>query len=316
LGGVPRSIVPDNLKAAVIKADRYEPTLNEALSDLANHYQTAILPARSRKPRDKSWVENMVRTVYTRIFAPLRNEVFHSLLLLNQAVWKLLEQHNCMAFQGEVFSRRQRFDESEKQHLSPLPVERYQMKQYREQTVRKNCHIYLLEEKHYYSVPYRFIGKKVKIVTSLKQVAVFYERERIAFHKRDLKAYGYSTINDHLPSHHRFVADWSAGKFLHWGSGIHKDVHDFLKAVLDSKPYPEQAFQSCVGILAFEKKLGKERLIAACQRAAHFQAFNYSTIKRILDQGLDKHPLPKPASEQLKMNLPDHDNIRGPEAFE
>lgn len=313
-GGVPRAIVPDNLKAAVIKADRYEPTVNEALSDLANHYQTTIYPTRSRKPRDKSWVENMVRTVYSRVFAPLRNETFGSLEELNRAVWQQLEKHNNKPFQGEDFSRRQRFEEHEKEHLASLPAERYQRKQYRDQKVRKNCHIYLNEDKHYYSVPYRYIGKTVRVITTHGQVSVLHDRQRIAFHKRNFKTYGYTTLKDHLPSHHRFVAQWNPEKFLNWAAGIHPDVRRFIGAVLDSKPYPELAYQSCVGILSMDKKRGRQRLIAACRRAAHFQSYNYSTIKRILDKGLDKDPLPD--DKQMQINLPDHDNIRGSEAFQ
>ena len=314
LGGVPRAIVPDNLKSAVIKADRYEPTLNSALSDLANHYQTTILPARSRKPRDKSWVENIVRTVYSRVFAPLRNDTFHSLAELNRAIWQQLEKHNQKPFQGEDFSRSQRFEEQEKQVLEPLPTERFQMKQYRDQRVRKNCHIYINEDKHYYSVPYRCIGKNVKVITTQQHVSVYHNRERVALHKRNFKAYGYSTTKDHLPSQHQFVADWSPQKFLQWSAGIDPAVHDFIKQVLDSKAYPEQAYQSCIGILSYQKKVGKDRLIAACTRAAHYQAYNYTMIKRILAKGLETQ-LPTD-DKQLKTDLPDHENIRGSQAFE
>ena len=313
-GGVPQAIVPDNLKAAVIKADRYEPTLNEALSDLANHYGTTIYPARSKKPRDKAWVENMVRTIYSRVFAPLRNENFHSLSELNRAVRQLLDKHNNMDLQGADFSRQQRFDEHEKDKLAPLPVERYQRKHYRDQKARKNCHIYLSEDKHYYSVPYRFIGKKVRVITTQQHVTVLYDRQRIAFHKRNFKTYGYTTLKDHLPSHHRFVSEWSAEKFIKWAAGIHPDVRDFIKVILDSKPYPELAYQSCVGILSMDKNTGRQRLIAACRRAAHYQAYNYSTVKRILSNNLEQAPIP--ADRQMQINLPDHDNIRGPKAYQ
>lgn len=313
-GGVPRAIVPDNLKAAVIKAARYEPTLNQALSDLANHYQTTIYPARSGKPRDKAWVENMVRTVYSRVFAPLRNNSFHSLSELNGAIRKQLEKHNDRPFQAEDFNRRQRFEEQEKKHLAPLPVEAYQRKQYRDLKVRKNCHIYLHEDKHYYSVPYRYIGKGVRVITTRRQVWILYDRQRIALHKRNYKAYGYTTVREHLPSHHRFVSEWNAPKFLRWARGIHPDVHAYIKAILDAKPYPELAYQSCIGILGMEKKRGRKRLIAACQRAAHYQSYNYSTVKRILDRGLEEKNLTDGRQGQLP--LPEHDNIRGPEAFQ
>lgn len=311
IGGVPRAIVPDNMKTAVIKSDRYEPTINEALSDFANHYQTTIYPARALKPRDKAWVENIIRTIYSRVFAPLRNQTFHSLEELKRAVKEALEKHNDKNFQGEDFSRRQRFEQDERQHLGPLPSERFELKQYRNQKVRKNCHIYLTEDKHYYSVPYRYISKTVKVITTQQQVSVLHDRQRIAFHKRNYKAYGYTTVKEHLPSHHQFVSEWSPEKFLGWAAGIHPDVRAFIKAILESKPYPELAYQSCVGILGMNKKHGKQRLIAACQRAVHFQSYTYSTVKRILDKGLEKEPLP--TDKQMEINLPDHENIRGPE---
>ena len=314
-GGVPKAIVPDNLKSAVIKSNRYEPEINQALTDLANHYQTTILPARSYKPRDKAWVENTIRTVYSRVFAPLRDQIFDSLEALNRAISQQLEKHNNQPFQGESFSRRQRFTENEQQCLVPLPAERYEYRQFRWQTVNKNGHIRIKEDKHYYSVPYRYIGRKVKVVLTQRHIALWYNGDRIALHPRDFRAYKYSTVADHLASHHRFVADWNADRFLQWAAGLHPEIGEFIKAVLDSKAYPEQAYRSCVGILAFEKKVGKQRLHDACLRAAHYHAFNYKTIAGILKNGLETDQ-PKATGEQSDLNLPDHPNIRGAENFE
>ena len=162
LGGCPKVLVPDNLKAAVIQANRYEPRLNEAFADFANHYQVAVMPARPYKPRDKAVVENAVKTTYTRIFAPLRHQRFFCLEELNQAIGLQLDLHNQTPFRQQPDSnRKQRFEQEEKTLLKPLPMERYLFKRTAQVTVMQNCHVPLSADKHYYSVPYRYIGQKV-----------------------------------------------------------------------------------------------------------------------------------------------------------
>lgn len=311
LGGVTKAIVPDNMKTAVIKPDKYEPAINQTLSQWANHYQTTILPARSRKPRDKAIVEQAVRTVYSRIFAPLRNRIFYSVEEINQAIAELLEHYNDLAFQGKNFSRRDRF--KEEQHLlSPLPTERFEVVKSCWMTVMKNCHIRLAQDKHYYSVPYHYIGNKVKLEYTQKQVSIYHNFQRIAFHMRDYRHFGYSTIKEHLPSTHQFVSEWSVEKFTRWAQGIDPVVKDYISQVIASKPYPEQAYRSCVGILSLSKKAGRKRLIAACRRAAHFGAYSFKTIEGIITNRLDEQPLP---GQQLAISLPNHENIRGAENY-
>jgi len=165
-GGVPQALVPDNLRAAVTKSSRYEPKVNETFADFAEHYETAVLPTRAYKPRDKAIVENAVRIIYTRVFAPLRNQTFYSQKDLNKAILKLLETHNNMSFRGREYSRYSLFKEIESIELKPLPVKRYEIKSYAKATVHKNSHIYLGKDKHYYSVPYQHIGKHVKVIFS------------------------------------------------------------------------------------------------------------------------------------------------------
>jgi transposase len=307
-GGLTRVIVPDNMKTAVQKADKFEAQLNKLFLELANHYQTSVLPARSYKPRDKSLVEGAVNIAYTRIFAPLRNQVFYSLKDLNEAIASLLEAHNNQPFQRRPQSRRQIFEIEERSTLQPLATERFEIKQYREVSVMKNCHVHLHDDHHYYSVPYRYIGKKVKLVYSASQVAVFYNRERIACHSRERKAYGYTTHKQHLPSTHQFVSDWNPDKFIGWAASIDPVVKDYITRILDSKAYPEQAYRSCVGILSQERKVGRDRLIKAVIRATGFGAYNYTTVHKILTLGLDR--LDEPA-EPAQATLPFHENIRG-----
>src|SRR5690606_29175488 len=164
------------------KADMYEPVINPDFLDFANHYGCAVFPARSRKPQDKSLVEKTVSIVYSRIYAPIRNKIYHDLKTLNADIRHYLDIHNNTPFQKRPESRKELFDRDEKEALSPLPSERYEPKQSKYATVTKTSHISLSPENHYYSIPYRYIGKKVKVVYSASYVSVFYDGERIAFH--------------------------------------------------------------------------------------------------------------------------------------
>ena len=311
-GGVPQVLVPDNLKSAVHKASKYEADLNTDFSDFANHYNASVLPARSFKPRDKALVENAVSIVYSRIYAPLRNQIFYSLEQLNKAIVDLLEAHNNQAFQGRGHSRREKFEQQERSKLMPLAQDRYEMKSFKYVTVMKNCHIHLSDDKHYYSLPYRFIGKKVKMVYSVSRVSVYYKRERIAFYKRDGKRFGYTTTKEHLPSAHQFVSDWNPEMFLSWAARIDPMVKQYISMILESKVYPEQAYRSCVGILSQEKKVGKQRFVAAIERAIHYGAYNYKIIDRILKGGLDRLA----EEDQQQASLPFHKNVRGAKHYQ
>jgi transposase len=312
-GGVPKALVPDNLKSAVIKADKYEPEVNTDFLDFANHYGTSVLPARSYKPRDKAHVERAVNIAYSRIFAPLRNQLFYSLKALNAAIADLLDKHNNKNFQQRPISRRTVFEQEEKLLLNPLPVERYELKKFKEVTVMKNGYIQLSEDKHYYSIPYRYIGCRVKVIYSITQVAVFYNKERVAYHARSSKRYGHSTIHDHMSSSHQFVSEWNPDKFIGWAASISPVVQDYITRILEVAAYPETAYRSCVGILSYEKKVGRQRLIQAVERATYFGAYNYTTIKKILQSGLDQLAFGEETSS--RKTLPEHTNIRGAAAY-
>ena len=309
--GVPKALVTDNLKSAVTEADNYEPEINESFLEFANHYQTTIYPARSRKPRDKALVESAVNIIYKRIFAPLRDSIFFELHELNAAILELLDKHNNEILHKEAVSRRQKFEQLEAAHLQPLPSAPYLLRKYKVAKVMKNSHIQL--EKHYYSVPYRFIGKEVKAIYTRDQVHIFLNSDRIAFHNRGYKPFGYTTDQNHLPSSHQFVSDWKPEKFLSWADSIAPQVRVYIEAVLQQKRYPEQAYRSCVGILSLAKKVGKDRLIKAIERAGFYQIYNYKTVKKILDGGLEM--LFEPDSEHEKTSLPTHINIRGKEQY-
>jgi transposase len=311
-GGVPAAIVPDNLRSAVTKSSKYEPTINETFANFAEHYNTTILPTRAYKPKDKALVEGAIRIIYTRIYAKIRNMAFYSLEELNAAIWSALEEHNNQPLTGKGFSRRQRFEEVERTTLLPLPAFRYEFKKKLLATVMSHGHICLTPDKHYYSVPCDFIGKKVKVLFSRYNVEIFHDYDRIAVHKRShYKPHHYTTDNEHLPASHRFVSEQTADQFLKRADEIHKDVRLYIQKIMSQASHREQGYKICEGVLGFARKAGKDRLIKACQRALEFGSYDYKTIKNILEKGLDTQEEDK--EEQLKM--PSHDNIRGKDYY-
>jgi hypothetical protein len=172
----------------------------------------------------------------------------------------------------------------------------------------KNGHVSLSADKHYYSVPYGFIGRKVKVMFSRYTVEIFYNYERIAIHKRWKRPYKYTTDKEHLPATHRFIAELEPDRLLQQADEIHKDVKIYLSKIMDKTQHPDQANKICLGILSFSKKVGNDRLAKACQRALDYGIYNYRTIKRILENGLDKQ---EEDSDVQEIKMPEHDNIRG-----
>ena len=197
-GGTPAAIVPDNLKSAVIKSSRFEPTINETLADFAEHYETTILPARAYKPRDKSLVEGAVKILYRRIYVHLKEQKFFSLEELNNQIWDLLDEHNNKKLTARPYSRSELFSEDEKDKLRPLPQERFEIKYQSFATVMQNGHVLLSQDKSYYSVPYQYLRKKAKLLYTKSTVEIYYKYNRIATHPRNYKPYVYTTNPEHL----------------------------------------------------------------------------------------------------------------------
>ena len=282
LGGVPRCIVPDCLKSAVVKADRYEPQINETYKDFGAHYNTVILPARALHPQDKSLAENFVKTAYTRIFAPLRNIPFFSLEECNQAMWEELDKHNGTPFQGKDYSREHLFDTVEKKELQPLPASFYDVRSFAIVKVQYNHHVYLREDRHYYSVPFQLTGKKVQLSFNSRVVEVSYNNIRVAIHQRNPHLYGYTTDETHRPSKHRFVSEWNADRFIRWAARISPETETFIKGLIESKAHPEQAFSACMGILSESKRHPPEDFTRACKKALTMKAYTCKFIRNTL----------------------------------
>lgn len=311
-GKVPKALVPDNLKSAVIKTDRYEPDLNKVMEDFANHYGTTVVPARVRKPKDKSAAEQLVKHTYSKIKAPLRDKKFFSLDELNQAIWQQLEVYNTTSFQRRPGSRQSNYD-LEKEHMGDLPNDRFEIHKYRRLTVQKNSHILLTEDNHYYSVPYAYLGKKVRVIYTNSTVSVYFTYKCIAMHPRNSRAYGYTTISEHLPSHYQDFKDRSPEYYLKWASTQSEYIQTIINKVLSIRQHPEQAYRTCEGIKALSRATDKTTLNKACKIACEYKCYQYRFIKTIITNGMENQDIPSSSSPSLNQN---HENLRGKEYYQ
>jgi len=313
-GGVPQNIKSDNMKQWVIKANRYEPALNELIESFSLHYNTSIAASRVRKPRDKASVEKAVDLTYKRIFAPLRNMVFFSLKELNIAIKEQLDKHNKTIMQKRSYSRYERFIQEERSCLRPLPAEYFVLKHTAKAKVQRNYHIILGEDWHQYSVPYQHIGKTVNLVYDLEHVEIYLNLQRIAIHQRNKSRNGYSTLAEHMPEHHRYYQKsmgWNEEYFLTEAGKIGENTTMVFNQILQSRQFTEQTYNSCLGILRLAKHYSDPRMEAACARALLCGKVSYSRLKNILMNNKDKEP----AFVPVQLIIPLHDNIRGPQAF-
>jgi transposase len=316
IGGVPQSLKSDNMPALVKKACRYEPKFTESMEYFGDHYGTTLMAARAGKPKDKPHVENMVLTTYRRVYAPLRNETFYSLADLNAAIRAKVEAHHAKHFQKFKISRKELFETEEKPLLKALPSSPYEHRHVTMAKVQKDYHVMLGEDKHLYSVPYRLVGKQMKIVYGSRIVEIYDGIERIALHDRDRRPHKHSTEPSHRPPNHQHYAEqlgWDADYFLSWARRIGPFTHAAITHVLKSQNFPEQSFRSCMGILRLGSDGQEKRLEAACLRLKDSPRINYGILRNILKNGLDKAPTlfdqPLPVSVQ-------HENLRGPAAYQ
>jgi len=307
MGGVPMAIVPDNMKAAVIKSHKYAPTINPTLRDFAQHYQCVIDPTRPYSPQDKAMVEGAVKLVYQRIFYPLNKHTFFSLSELNKEIRLLLDRYNRYCFSQSDSTREQEFFSLEKNHLLPLPSEAYELRYFKKLTVQKMGHVHLADDKHYYSVPYRFIGKKVTLCYGQSSIEVFCDKERIAFHKRDYRKGKYTTNVDHLSSHHRAYSQWSLEYFQSRAEKIGPSASEYITELIQQKPYPEIGYKQANGIMHLSKDYTAERIEKACQKALEHARKGYHIIENILKNGMDKEQ----ADQSPSTKIPPHQNVRG-----
>jgi len=313
LEGVPQVIVPDNLRSAVTKSSKYEAVINDDFAGFADHYACSVIPARAYKPRDKALVEGAVKLIYRSIYLRLEDRIFHDLKSLNAAIRVALEVHNNAPFSGRSYSRRDQFEEIERMTLRQLNPIGYELKAQAVVTVMKNGHVRLSEDAHYYSIPCKYIGKKVKLLYTSAVVEIYYRYEKLAEHPRSYARFKYTTDKEHLAPHHREYADWSEEKFISDANAIHSDVGIYIRKVMESKSHPEQAYKSARGILSFARRVGERRLINACRWADSYGLYSYPSIESILSSGQDQVPLENETENDKE--VPIHKNIRGKDYY-
>ncbi len=314
-GGVPEAIVPDNLKSAVKKASRYESELNDSFAAFAAHYNTYVFPARVYKPKDKALVEGAVKIIYTSIFTKIDEVVYHNLDTLNAAISFHLEAHNNSLLTGCDYSRQQQFDTLERDALKPLNKYGYDPMTAKVATVGKTG--YVAVDYRYYSIPYKFIGKKIKLMYNRTKVEAYSDHQLIAVHVRSFTKEKYIQDEQHLASWHRYPTEWNPEKFIADGRQIDAVVAVYITNVLARNEYPEKNYRACQGIINFNKRVGATRLINACKRADSFGVYNYGMIERILLSKADFIPMDEEdASTNHEPTMPQHDNIRGEDYYQ
>ncbi|WP_292295107.1 IS21 family transposase [Marivita sp.] len=308
-GGVPAQIVSDNLKAGVTKACFYDPVINRTYADMAAHYDTAVVPARPYKPKDKAKAEAGVLLADRWILARLRNRQFFSLAELNAAIRPLLVQLNGKISRHLGASRRKLFDQLDKPALKPLPVAPYVYAEWKKCRAGLDYHVAI--DKHYYSVPHQLLKKELWARITDRTIEVFHVGQRVASHVRTSSNGKHSTLRVHMPAHHQFRDDWTPERIKARAARVGPNVATFVEVVMRDRKHPEQGYRTCLGVIRLGDKFGRDRLDAACRRALEINARSYSSLLSILKNGLESRPRTRATDEPAIS----HPNIRGAEYF-
>jgi len=311
IGGVSELVVPDNTKTAIVKACFYEPEVNRTYAEMAAHYGTAILPARPRRPRDKAKVEQAVLIVERWLIGRLRRRIFHSLADVDAALDELMTQLNDrQPLRRLGVTRRQLLEEVDRPALKALPDRAYEYSEWRECRVGVDYHVDI--DRHYYSVPYRFVRAEVDVRLTARGVEIFHKGERIAVHLRSSSNRKHTTVSEHMPSSHRRYAGWTIERIREDARKIGKATAALCEQILESRPHPEQGYRACLGIVRLVGSYGAARVEAAAEHAIEIGARTYGSVKSILDNKLDRRPAPRRPADTAPIR---HPNIRGPRYY-
>lgn len=285
-GGVTRILVPDNLKTGIIKHTRTEIVYNRSYQEMAEHYGTAIIPARVYKPKDKPTVEGAVGVVSTFILAAIRNQRFFTLRELNETIREKLHALNHKAFQKKSGSRATLFAE-ERASLMPLPKSVFEMASWKTAKVSFNYHVQI--EGRFYSVPAEYIKRQVDVRVTRNTVEVFYEGTRICSHVRLHEKEKYSTQETHMPPNHQQYLQWNGDRFRKWAAKIGQNTATVVESILTGYKVEQQGYRACMALLKLSDQYTPERLEAACAKALFYTPRpGYKTIQTILKSGQDK----------------------------
>lgn len=309
LGGAPEVVICDNLKSGVTKASRTEPVINKTYQDMADHYDTVIVPTRPRRPKDKPKVENSVLVIERWILFRLRNRLFTSLQELNVAIAELLTDLNNRPFQKLPGSRQSTFESLDKPALRPLPTHPYEYAEFHRARVGMDYQISI--DGCPYSVPAALCRKEVDVRATTSTIEILYGGRRVASHARGLD--GKAVINpEHMPPEHRHYATWNADCQLVWAREMGEHIHALLKELLDASRVKEQRYRHSSAMKKLVTDYGAERVDAACHQAIDIQAKSISHVRSILRMKLDQKSAPEAVTEDLTLA---HANIRGADYY-
>lgn len=312
--GVPEIVVPDNLRSGVTQAHHYDPTINISYQEVATHYNVAVVPARVRKPKDKSKAEVGVQGIERWILAPLRNHTFFSVTEVNVGLAPLLKAYNEKSFQQLQGSRQSQFDELDKPALRPLPTEPYRYAEWKKARAGIDYHVAV--DKHFYSVPHKFRQHELDIRLTNKTLECFYKGKLIAAHVRNHLPNRHTTIKEHMPRSHQEYAEWTPERIINWAKKTGIATAQLIESVIASRPQPQQAYRACLGILRLGKSHGDSRLEKACERALKIGAITYKSIESILKNRLEEKPLsPSLVTRSLSTEIMHHPNLRGADYY-
>jgi transposase len=314
-GGVPHGTVCDQLRSGVSKPCRYEPQIQRTYEAMAIHYGTTVLPARPKHPRDKAKVEVAVQVAERWILARLRNEEFTTLEALNERIADLLEELNHRVMRRYGASRRELFEKVEREHLLPLPRERFAYCTFARATVNIDYHVEY--DDHWYSVPYQLryeLEPVVDLRVTATTIEALYKGRRVASYARSYEKYRHTTLPEHMPEAHRKHLEWTPSRLVSWGAKVGPSTQSLVEKILETRRHPEQGYKTCLGLLRLTKKYGNDRVEAASARALGVRAYSYRHVKSILEHGLDRQAVLPVADDAASVSI-EHENIRGPKYY-
>jgi transposase len=308
-GGTTECWVPDNLRTGVTQADRYEPNINQTYLNLSQHYGVAIVPARVRRPQDKSKAESGVYLVETQILARLRNHKFFDLEEANKAIKELLDSVNKKPFQKMPGSSRYSlYLELEKPALQAIPEIPFELFHWGTHKINPGYHVIITEVP--YSVPSTFVGKVVEYKYNERTVEFFCKGRSIATHTRSYEPGIPVTNNNHRPAKHQYQAECTPEEIQKQALGIGAPTLTWVEHVLENPSlHIKLRINIALGVVRLSKKYTNDRLNAACSRGLFYSNFTRKGIKDILERELDKQALPQ--KEIIKPLPQQHSNVRG-----
>lgn len=281
-GGVARLLIPDNLKTGVTSNTRYDTVINKSYYEMAEYYDTAIVPARVEHPKDKSLAEGTVKFVSTWVIAALRNRRFFTLDEVKQEVGEQLEKLNHIPFKKRKGNRHDAYIEEERNFMKQLPLTPYEPAVW--STAKVPLDYLISDGKNKYSVPFDLIGENVDIRLTRENVEVFFKGGRVALHHREERQLRDPiVVPEHMPEQHRKYLSYNADDFAVWANSIGKYTSEVVNRFLDSGKEPEQAFKACASLTKLGDKYGPAKLEKACEQVLNYaKAPNIRIITTIL----------------------------------